>query len=157
MPNSIWTYCPQECGLEGMIKELKSKTCLYCRQPLVGLRAPMRDPGSMRAKRYRVRVCQCCGWWSVFKKDTGEHYAQEWGTFSYGAAGTLLELDLSDIELPTSAVRAYLAAKWGSRFNIAPKLFEDTVGSVFRDLGYNVRITAYRNDGGIDVILDGPD
>jgi restriction system protein len=34
-------------------------------------------------------------------------------------------------------------------------VFEETVASVFRDLGYGARVTAYSGDDGIDVILDG--
>jgi restriction system protein len=32
-------------------------------------------------------------------------------------------------------------------------MFEETVASVFRSLGYDATVTAYSGDGGIDVIL----
>lgn len=34
-----------------------------------------------------------------------------------------------------------------------PRLFEETVGSVFRNLGYQALVTAYSGDNGIDVVL----
>jgi restriction endonuclease Mrr len=38
-----------------------------------------------------------------------------------------------------------------------PKLFEDTVASVFQEHGYQARVTGQSGDGGIDVVLDGAD
>jgi restriction system protein len=35
-------------------------------------------------------------------------------------------------------------------------MFEEIVASVFRDLGYDARVTAYSGDDGVDVVLDGP-
>ena len=52
-------------------------------------------------------------------------------------------------------VRKYLCAKEESIFNVHPRMFEDMVCSIFKDLGWNARATAYSDDGGIDVILDG--
>ena len=51
----------------------------------------------------------------------------------------------------------YLTAKYEERFIINPRLFEETVASVFKSIGYFTRVTAYQNDGGIDIILDGND
>lgn len=42
-------------------------------------------------------------------------------------------------------------------FEMSPRLLEEVVCSVFRDLGWHARTTAYSGDGGIDVILDGDD
>lgn len=58
--------------------------------------------------------------------------------------------------MPIGDVRDYLAARYDARFQIHPKKFEDVVASVFRDLGYRSRVTAYSGDDGIDVILDDP-
>lgn len=52
-----------------------------------------------------------------------------------------------------SEVRAFLAARYEARNTINPRLFEETVASVFVSLGYNATVTAYSGDGGIDVIL----
>jgi len=47
-----------------------------------------------------------------------------------------------------------LTARYKRRNDLHPRLFEETVGSVFRGLGFEARVTAYTNDGGIDVVLD---
>jgi restriction system protein len=72
-----------------------------------------------------------------------------------GKAASLRELDLTDISQPIAEVRRYLLAKYDARFNVHPRLFEETVASVFRDLGYDTQVTGYSGDGGIDVVLRG--
>lgn len=73
---------------------------------------------------------------------------------TYGAAASLKELDLTDISTPIDEVRDYLTARFESRKTMSPRLFEETVGSVFRDLGWEAQVTAYSGDGGIDVFLE---
>jgi restriction system protein len=68
-----------------------------------------------------------------------------------------MQLDLSDISLPLYEVRKYLCIKGDSIFDVHPRKLEDIVCSVFKDIGWNARATAYSGDRGIDVILDGPD
>lgn len=70
-----------------------------------------------------------------------------------GACAQLRNLDLADVSTPLNEVRAYLLAKYSERFNVAPRKLEELVGSVFSDHGYEVMVTAYQNDGGIDVVL----
>jgi restriction system protein len=62
-------------------------------------------------------------------------------------------LDTPDLHEPLAEVRKYLLQCYEKRFDIHPRLFERTVASVFRDLGYRVTLTAYSGDGGIDVVL----
>ncbi len=66
-------------------------------------------------------------------------------------------MDLSDISVPVLVVRDYIISKYEARFRIHPKLFEDTVASVFKDHGFSVIVTGHSHDGGIDVILTGKD
>ncbi len=46
-----------------------------------------------------------------------------------------------------------MTAKYERRFDVHPRVFEETVASVFRDLGYTAEVTAYSGDDGIDIIL----
>lgn len=39
--------------------------------------------------------------------------------------------------------------------DVHPRVLEQIVCSIFKDLGYKARVTAYSADGGVDVILDG--
>ena len=101
-----------------------------------------------------LRVCPICGWWTTFRETITTGRMVE--VRAYAAIGALKVLDLTDVQAPLDEVRSYLAAKYESRFQLNPRLFEETVASVFRDIGYAARVTAYSGDDGIDVILDGP-
>lgn len=69
------------------------------------------------------------------------------------ATAVLQELALSNIDTPLDQVRKYLIRHFDARHTLHPRLFEETVASVFRDFGYDTAVTAYSNDGGIDVVL----
>jgi restriction system protein len=133
-------------------------TCTFCRSPMKLLHSKIDDLSRPRTGPHsyfkRLFVCSICGWWIADGRETnddlghGRHYHAV-----YGAAASLRELDLSDISTPINEVRSYLAAKYESRFTLHPKLFEETVASVFGNLGYTAEATAYSRDDGIDVIL----
>lgn len=105
-----------------------------------------------------MRCCPICGWWVLRKDVHGTDAAGAYAfTNTYGAIGSLLELDLSDSLAPISDVRAYLAARFEARGNLSPSLCEEVVASVYRNLGYlNVRVTGQSHDGGVDVVMEGP-
>lgn len=138
-------------------------TCLYCASALVrdeedvaaavifeDLNYGMSDNFSTRSKA-NIGICAVCGWWlySVLTWIGGRSPPSQ-----QLKAGALKQLDLTDVRLPIADVRAYLAAKYGARLDIDPRLFEDVVASVFRDHGFSAVVTAYSGDGGIDVILE---
>jgi len=100
-------------------------------------------------------LCLTCGWWNIFKGiafDAGRRLEEAW--FGYSAA--LKELDVRDLSIPIDELLNYLIVKYGERFSVQPWKFEAVVASVFENLGYSVRVTGCAGDGGIDVILDGP-
>jgi restriction system protein len=100
-------------------------------------------------------LCSCpvCGWWKLINDSIHCAKRQLW-YMSFASAGMLRKLDLTDIRLPLSDVRQYLVARYSDRFDIHPRKFEETVASVFRDLGYYSFVTGYTRDGGIDVVLE---
>ncbi|HEX4964632.1 MAG TPA: restriction endonuclease [Thermoanaerobaculia bacterium] len=111
----------------------------------------------------QIVTCPSCGWWSI--RGLGYTYPGLGGRPSnhwrrdldvHGAVGALKRLDLSDIEVPISEVRSFLRARYEQRLSIHPRLFEETVASVFKSLGFSAKTTGYSGDGGIDVVLDGP-
>ena len=73
----------------------------------------------------------------------------------YRACGVLRELDLTDLSTPIEELRSYLVAKYGDRFDVHPRKFEEIVGSVFADFGFRVRVTSYSGDGIDVVVFDG--
>jgi len=103
-------------------------------------------------EEWRVRACQTCGWWKVtkiFNMEEGSYSSTSRGA----AAGSLKNLDLRNVDVPLDEVRSYLLGCYKARFELNPKLFEETVASVFRDLGFSVLVTAGTGDGGIDMLL----
>jgi restriction system protein len=75
----------------------------------------------------------------------------------YGYSAALKQFDLYDISIPIGELKNYLIANYGARLSVHPQRFEEVVASVFSNIGYSARVTGCSGDGGIDVILDGPD
>ncbi len=147
---SIWNYGdiarPFEMGFTAFVME--RRTCLYCKSMLQSVA----DIPSTAHDHTEVtgRCCPVCGWWYVQEvlEMSHDHY--------FGGFARLRNLDISDISMSLDEVRSYLVAKFESRFEVDPRIFEHTVASIFRDLGYAARVTSYSKDNGIDVYLDGP-
>ncbi|MER8942889.1 restriction endonuclease [Mesorhizobium sp. M0915] len=165
---SIWQYGEAARDLEAVW----SKVCPFCSSALdrvfqepydtrklfravpLKLRSPFWVSNNSDGTR-QVERCSNCGWWkaSEFKNHEGIH-PQFDRRFIMGAVGSLRELDLSDQTTPLQQVRDYLAARYEARFEVHPRLFEETVASVFRSLGFDAVVTAYSGDDGIDTILE---
>jgi restriction system protein len=97
--------------------------------------------------------CGDCGWWFASVRLYGE-FGYFWGDSHRVGAARLKEFSITNLELPLDEVQAYLLARWEKRFSISPRVFQDTVQSVFANLGYVTRATGFHNDGGIDVVLE---
>ena len=145
----IWEYKAE--GTDLSLDIVDSKYCIFCQAELASLDENEKRLSKRHAIYNTTRVCSLCGWWSASSVDVqggGVHVET-----TYGAYGSLRHLNLTDVTTPIEEVRAFLLAQYDRRFSIHPRLFEETVGSIFRDLGYTAEVTAYQNDGGIDVIL----
>jgi restriction system protein len=75
------------------------------------------------------------------------------GSTTFGAAGCLKALDVSCGEAPIQTIRDFLMGRYESRFEVHPRVLEEVVASVYKDLGYQAVVTNYSGDGGIDVFL----
>jgi restriction system protein len=110
-----------------------------------------------------VSLCSTCGWWKAIEDyECNPIYSshdpgplRELTLARRAGVAVLREFDLSDLTLPLHEVRQFLLAKFSQRFTMHPRLFEMTVASVFESAGFDVVLTAYTKDGGIDVILQG--
>jgi restriction system protein len=166
---TIWDYSHVSWELADIAS--KCSTCLFCQAALQKLPTRYREIEERNLDgSVTPAVCLGCGWWTVtvLKQDIvptiyweadpedilddGEYRSSR----TSGALGSLRELDLTDIEQPLQDVRDYLALKYEKRFELHPRLFEETVASVFGDRGFHTRVTSYSGDGGIDVILERP-
>jgi restriction system protein len=157
---SIWEYRNTKSAITRDV--VTATRCVFCQEPLTTLESKSidtsdNDRGITSGQDRCVRACPTCGWWTVhedFMVMNG-HVGAGGGGLN-GAAAVLRELTVPDIHAPIELVRSYLTAKYDSRNRVHPRIFEEVVGSVFRDLGYKSRVTNYSGDDGIDVILDGP-
>lgn len=142
---------------------MRRDACLFCSSQMRLLAGdcrivPLRT-GEWDRQGFYEKLCEMCGWWlwSDFTHHMVEKGNHPAFTTRHGAVGSLKEFALADQSLPIDAVRSYLAAKYDARFEVNPLILEDVVASVYRDIGYEARVTARSGDGGIDVVLDGPD
>jgi restriction system protein len=101
-------------------------------------------------------LCPMCGWWIAVDEAVLPAVRWQYWYIMLTSVAMLQELDLGDIKTPVREVRSYLMRKFSARKLLHPRLFEETVASVFRDHGYQSTVTAYTRDGGIDVVLTGP-
>ena len=167
----IWEYGDAVDNKDLIIQGLRVGYCPFCDTELKSLlseRRVKKRHGEARrggpwkqTKHLVVDVCPTCGWWRTLKRtstlDWTRRIRRRARRWFQGNIASLRKLSIDDVSTPLEEIRAFLVAKYESRFDLHPKLFEETVASVFRDLGYQARVTAYSSDGGIDVVLDGPD
>ena len=117
----------------------------------------LRLRGEMSARTSALHICPMCGWWvAIDKAILLAAGSQAWLLYLV-CASILMELDTSDIDQPLTEVRKFLRRRYESRYLLNPRVYEETVASVFRDIGFRSEVTAYTNDGGIDVVLYGCD
>jgi restriction system protein len=156
----IWHY---EHAIEG--DDIARRThCMFCRTELLrdkedekAVSADDQFPGYSvvwdTLYTPRIGICPACGWWKYdvpfFESDSPSIVEVK--------LASLKELDLADVSTPIKDVRDYLTARYESRFEVHPRVFEEVVADVFRDHGYRAVVTAYSGDAGIDVILEGDD
>jgi restriction system protein len=151
----MWEY--REAGRLITIDAVVSDDCIYCKNPLVRLPSASFESGVKRLF-VQLSICKLCGWWTVYRVHQNEYPRTAGIAEGYsGSVGCLKQLDLNDISIPLEEMRNYMCAKQDSIFDVHPRMLEDIVCSIFKDLGWNARATAYSGDGGIDVILDGQD
>jgi restriction system protein len=160
---SIWEYLDAVKDPDALRCAAEVRVCPFCSSRLVTLIVPdyiagMEPPVSKQADvdyTYSASGCEVCGWWRIVRDSD---YGYLHGIFHDvdASAGSLKSFDVSDITAPVQEVRNYLAARYEARYEVHPRVFEETVASVFKGLGYGARVTGYSSDGGIDIILDSP-
>ena len=110
-----------------------------------------------------VLACPGCGWWcAVHTTDTLRiddfDLAPSPVRTVKGTVGNLLRLSHDDLSDSIAAAKQSLLSKFRTaRSEIDPSVFEDVVASILKDMGFRTRVTGRTNDGGIDIILDGPE
>lgn len=164
----IWLY--QGAAPVVLSEEMWADRCIYCQSQLMELPEKIVHSDDDEEELIAAASCPHCGWWKLLNlvvfgpnADYEESDAALQGTgrsgmhLLNGSAGQLHDFHLPDISSSLQEVRNYIVAHYHKRLQIHPRVFEETVASVFRDLGYHSRVTAYSGDEGIDVVLDGPE
>jgi len=152
----MWEYA--EAGRLLTMESVTATECIYCQTPLARLPARKFEAGN-RCLLVQFSLCMVCGWWTVYRVHQGDLPRSREAESYSGSIGCLKELDLKDLSIPLGEVRKYIAAKKEKVYEVDPDVFEDIVGSIFQDFGYQVRVTGQRvpgeeGDDGIDVILE---
>jgi restriction system protein len=153
---AMWEYT--EAGRLLTMESVTATECIYCQTPLARLPARKFVAGD-RCLLVQFSLCMVCGWWTVYRVHQGDLPRSREAESYSGSIGCLKELDLEDVSIPLGEVRKYIAAKKEKVYGVDPHVFEDIVGSIFQDFGYQVRVTGQRvpgeeGDDGIDVILE---
>jgi restriction system protein len=150
---TIWKYDDQVNDKDAIQIAIESTNCIFCKEDLVNLRVEEEGSSTFAYEFIRVRACSNCGWWNAYLITYAQGGSEQY-SHQYGATAILRQFDESGLNEPINEVRDYLIAKYEARFFLHPRLFEETVASVFRDLGYSATVTAYSGDEGIDMILE---
>jgi restriction system protein len=152
----VWDYA--EAGRLATLDTAGATECIYCQASMLRLPAQRFEAEVGEVMLAQLALCRLCGWWNAYR--VHQKYIARTAGLAEGYSGTigsLKELDLTDISVPLSEVRQYLLARQDELYSVHPRVFEEVVCSVFKDLGWQARVTAYAGDDGIDVVLDGPD
>ena len=139
----------------------KAGSCTYCQTSILKtlqyFKEPARPAGyyGSGVDTAAYHACELCGWWkAVFRENwytSGSSGVN--GSRVSGAIGALKTFADNDISVPAEEARNFLVARYERRNTLHPKVLEETVGSVYSAFGYDVEITAYQKDGGVDIIL----
>ncbi|SFI24541.1 restriction endonuclease [Phytopseudomonas argentinensis] len=158
MASPVWQYNShtQSAPLLTSVFRNSFCPCCACSQALAVSDRYDESDGRRYSKYIKVMCCALCGWWFV-SKDTWDsacgldhtlHILTATGaalrTFSPGPSDaqlTILEGEIRDHLLGKGT-----SAEWAA--------LEDVTKGVFREFGYQARVTARSKDGGIDVIVD---
>jgi len=136
--------------------------CPYCRAKLFHLDGTKFMGGYLGAdlsgeygdQGKRLQVCQKCGWWVVTKK-SGYAYGSYEGSLSIKrGCGCLKNFDKTRInQIPLDELRKYLIANYESKNLMTGRRFEEIVAAIFKDFNYDLILTEYSGDKGIDIVI----
>jgi hypothetical protein len=164
---AIWTYDEGKASdmAFSFQDQLYLENCGFCASQLlhlaganfstIGLRARAAERYGICDDYAQLRGCPVCGWW-VCTLLTGR------APFKQHDDGYLNSIDhvaccessiLRMCQFQLKNCEAIFLRKYGDRFDVHPRKFEEIVGSVFADFGFRVRVTSYSGDGGIDVVV----
>lgn len=90
-------------------------------------------------------VCVRCGWWVEVLRETNTPPPKT-------AAAVMIEFGINDDKLALAEIRSHLARNFSDVYSLSSHRFEEVVGDIYRELGWNVRVTKRTRDGGADLV-----
>jgi len=104
----------------------------------------------------QVWSCPTCGWWDILDSENSGHDSVDPVYVSATVRhGVLRTYDISETEVPITALRTALRRRGDEILHVQPRVMEDLVASVLRDYFPNcvARVCGRTGDRGIDLIV----
>jgi len=160
MSSRIWQYGSQTQSAPLLSAVFGSSACPCCKgAPALSITDRKDESNGRRYSQYiKVMRCESCGWWfaSHDQWDSSCGSLPDRAIRILSATGSALRTfspgpDEHQLALLESEIQAHLLGQGSST---AWAVLEDVTKGVFREFGYDARVTARSKDGGIDVIVD---
>lgn len=153
----MWDYYDSETWPYGFLefeREFRQIAINMIDSGMIGADNPkMQLRGDICEQQRSILICPDCGWWAAIDRAVLPAVRFQFWQINLVSTASLIDFDMSDIHVPVEEARNYLCQRYQARHSLHPRLYEQTVASVFRDLGFDAEATAYSNDGGIDIVL----
>lgn len=125
--------------------------CEYCSAPLDVQRECDNPANEPTGERYIIkRKCLLCGW-NTYEESWP---APPWGSAdNYGAVSILKQFEISSLEVTIEELGSHLRRHFSDIYSLSPVRFEHLVSDIFKNLGFEVRLTKKSWDKGVDIFL----
>jgi len=160
MNSKIWNYGNQTQSAPLLSAVFGSSACPCCKDnPALSISDRKDESDGYRYSEYfKVMRCESCGWWFASRDqwDSSCGSVPDRAIRILSATGAALHKfspgpDEQQLAVLETEIEAHLIGH-GSSTSWAT--LEDVAKGVFREFGYEARVTAKSKDGGIDVIVD---
>jgi restriction endonuclease Mrr len=108
-------------------------------------------PSFTHWRQYEDVMSECvqCGFWHYTHVEHTPHTGEQ----TIHKAALLQKFDINSSELGLAELAAHLRRRFTDIYRLHPRRFEELVEDVFRNLGYQTRLTQQSRDGGFDIVL----
>lgn len=125
---------------------LPVNNCPFCSAPLIGY------PGfwGFQGELEKISMCECnlCGWGV-------KHYRQfQHGYPEYVTKARFLKaFSINSSNVALNELGVHLKKNFSDIYYLNPYRFEELVGDIFKNIGYEIELTKKSKDGGVDLFI----